>query len=102
MFHGHTHLGHIAVEAADYGTEEITLPDIPTGQLLQRISDGMPAIARSWPESLTAERARRGSPSPCAPCKSAATRKIIWGETYFQRQTGNAAAHRRKLCNTCR
>jgi murein DD-endopeptidase MepM/ murein hydrolase activator NlpD len=92
---GHTHLGHITIEKVDYGTQEITLPDIPQANpsaadlrrdaldraKLGKIFTRKESVARfSLPLSPPA--------NPLPPAKSFGVKRIFNGKPATQPHTG--------------
>ncbi len=92
---GHTHLGHITVEAIDYGTEEIMLPDIPQGNPsaadLQRDARDRAKLGRIFsrkegPAEFTLPLSPPARPLP--PGKSFGAKRVFNGKPASQPHTG--------------
>jgi murein DD-endopeptidase MepM/ murein hydrolase activator NlpD len=92
---GRTHLGHITVEAVDYGIEEITLPDIaqahPSAADLRRDARDRAKLGRLFtrPESMARFSLPLSPPaSPLPPAKSFGVKRIFNGKPAAQPHTG--------------
>jgi len=92
---GNTHLGHITVETADYGTEEITLPDIPQANPsaadLRRDARDRARLAKIFTrrESLAKFTLPLAHPAnPLPPEKSFGAKRIFNGKRAAQPHTG--------------
>ena len=92
---GHSHLGHITVDTIDYGTEEITLPDIPqanpSASDLQRDARDRAKLARIFtrkegPPKFTLPLAPPARPLPAG--KSFGVKRVFNGKPAPQRHTG--------------
>jgi murein DD-endopeptidase MepM/ murein hydrolase activator NlpD len=92
---GRTHVGHIIVEAADYGTEAITLPDIPQANPstadLRRDARDRSKLAKIFNrrESMARFTLPLSAPAtPLPPEKSFGAKRIFNGKTAPQPHTG--------------
>jgi hypothetical protein len=92
---GHTHLGHIVVDTIDYGTEDITLPDIPQANPsaadLRRDEGDRMKLAKIFnrkegPPKFTLPLAPPARPLP--PAKSFGVKRIFNGKPASQPHTG--------------
>jgi hypothetical protein len=92
---GHTHLGRISVEAVDYGTEDITLPDIPQAHpsaadlrrdALDRAKLGKIFSRRESVARFTLPLSPPANPLP--PGKSFGVKRIFNGKPAAQPHTG--------------
>jgi murein DD-endopeptidase MepM/ murein hydrolase activator NlpD len=93
---GQRHLGHIRVEAVDYGTEEITLPNIPQANPsatdLQRDARDRAKLGRIFrrkegPPKFTLPLAAPARPLP--PAKSFGVKRVFNGKPASQPHTGS-------------
>jgi hypothetical protein len=92
---GHTHLAHIAIEAADYGSEDITLPDIPQANPsaadLRRDARDRAKLARIFnrKESMARFTLPLAAPAtPLPPAKSFGAKRSFNGKPAAQPHTG--------------
>jgi murein DD-endopeptidase MepM/ murein hydrolase activator NlpD len=92
---GRTHLGHITVEAVDYGTEDITLPDIPqanpSADDLRRDARDRAKLAKIFNsrESTARFTLPLSAPAtPLPPAKSFGAKRIFNGKPAPQPHTG--------------
>jgi len=92
---GRTHLGHITVEAVDYGTEDITLPDIPQANpsaadlrrdALDRAKLGKIFTRQEGMARFTLPLSPPAKPLP--PAKSFGVKRIFNGKPAAQPHTG--------------
>ncbi|MGA3189281.1 MAG: M23 family metallopeptidase [Bryobacteraceae bacterium] len=92
---GHSHFGHIIIEAMDYGTEDITLPDIPQANPsaadLQRDERDRMKLAKIFnrKEGLPKFTLPLAPPAhPLPPAKSFGVNRIFNGKPASQPHTG--------------
>lgn len=92
---GGAHSGHISIEAIDYGTEEITLPDIPqanpSASDLQRDARDRAKLGRIFTgkESPARFTLPLGPPArPLPPAKSFGVKRVFNGKPASQPHTG--------------
>jgi murein DD-endopeptidase MepM/ murein hydrolase activator NlpD len=92
---GQSHLGHITVEAVEYGTEDVTLPDIPqanpSASDLQRDAGDRAKLARIFnaPEGTPRFSLPLGAPASALPApKSFGVNRIFNGKPASQPHMG--------------
>ena len=92
---GGTHVGHITVEAIDYGTEDITLPDIPQAHPsaadLRRDARDRAKLAKIFNQKESTARFTlplSAPANPLPPGKSFGVKRVFNGKPASQRHTG--------------